>query len=302
MQIEHIARVGFTSRRTAKQQGYLTIGPGLLGQIVINDQGILAAVAEVLAHRGASVRSDILQSSRIGSRSGNDDRVVHGAMLSQLTDDVRDRGSLLANSDINADQVLALLVDDRVESDSRLTGLTVANDQLTLTAADRHHGVDGLKTGLNRLINRLTFNNARGDLFDHVVGLRIDRALAVNRLTQGVDHTANQLRADGNLKNTTRRTDGIAFRNMGVFTENNRADGVTLQVHCQAIGIARELQHFALHHVGKTMNTDNAVGNGNHGALRTKIGRDPKVFDPLLQQITDFTRIELHYSAPEFMR
>ena len=89
---------------------------------------------------------------------------------------------------------------------------------------------------------------------------------------------------------------------MGVFTENNRADGVTLQVHCQAIGIARELQHFALHHVGKTMNTDNAVGNGNHGALRTKIGRDPKVFDPLLQQITDFTRIELHYSAPEFMR
>ena len=302
MQIEHIARVGFTSRRTAKQQGYLTIGPGLLGQIVINDQGVLAAIAEVLAHRGASVRSDVLQSSRIGSRSGNDDRVVHGTVLSQLTDDVRDRGSLLANSDINADQVLALLVDDRVESDSRLAGLTVANDQLTLTAADRHHGVDGLKTGLNRLINRLTFNNARGDLFDHVVGLRIDRALAVNRLTQGVDHTANQLRADGNLKNTTRRTDGIAFRNMGVFTENNRADGVTLQVHCQAIGIARELQHFALHHVGKTMNTDNAVGNGNHGALRTKIGRDPKVFDPLLQQITDFTRIELHYSAPEFMR
>lgn len=45
--------------------------------------------------------------------------------------------------------VEALLVDDGVDGDGGLAGLTIADDQLTLTTTNRHQGVHGLDAGLN---------------------------------------------------------------------------------------------------------------------------------------------------------
>ena len=69
-----------------------------------------------------------------------------------------------------------------------------------------------------------------------------------------------------------------------------------------AINLTRELQHFALHHVAQAVNTSNAVGQRDHGALCAKISGNAEAFDTLLQQFTDFTGIELHLTAPNFMR
>ena len=301
MQVEDVARIGFTSRRTTQQQGDLAISPGLLGQVVVDDEGVFTAVAEVFAHRGAGVRSDVLHGGRFGSRGGHDDRVGHGAGFFELANDVRNRRGLLADGDVNADEVLALLVDDRVDGHGGLTRLTVTNDQFALAASDRHHGVDGLQTRLNRLRNRLTINHARGDLFHHVVFFRLDRALAVDRLTEGVDHAADQSAADGNGKNALGGLDHVAFGNVFVITENNGTDGIALKVESQAVGVVGEFQHFALHHVAETVNTANTVGHRNYGALGAKISGNAEAFDTLLQQIADFTRIELHLTAPNFL-
>ena len=50
------------------------------------------------------------------------------------------------------------------------------------------------------------------------------------------------------------------------------------------------------------MNAGDAVGHRNNGALRAKISGYAEAFDSLLQQIADFTGIELHLTAPNFMR
>ena len=81
---------------------------------------------------------------------------------------------------------------------------------------------------------------------------------------------------------------------MFVVAENNGTDGITFKVEREAIGIAGEFQHFALHHVVKTVHAANTVGHRNHGALGTEISRNPEAFDSLLQQFADFTRIKLH--------
>src|SRR3982750_1289942 len=60
------------------------------------------------------------------------------------------------------------LVDDRIDRDGGLAGLAVADDQLALPAADRHHRVDGLESGLHRLRHRLASDHAGRDLLDHV--------------------------------------------------------------------------------------------------------------------------------------
>ena len=89
---------------------------------------------------------------------------------------------------------------------------------------------------------------------------------------------------------------------MFVVAENNGTDGITFKVKREAIGIAGEFQHFTLHHVAQTMNAGNAVGQRNHRALSAKISGNAEAFDTLLQQFADFTGIELHLTAPNFMR
>ena len=66
VEVEHVARIRFAARRAAQQQRDLAVGDGLLGQIVVDDQRVFAAVAEVLAHRAARVRRDVLHRGRFG--------------------------------------------------------------------------------------------------------------------------------------------------------------------------------------------------------------------------------------------
>src|SRR4051794_25091152 len=64
MAVEHVARIRFATRWTAKQERQLTIGDGLLAQVVVDDEGVLAAEHVVFGHSGARVRGNVLQRCR----------------------------------------------------------------------------------------------------------------------------------------------------------------------------------------------------------------------------------------------
>ena len=122
-----------------------------------------AVVTEILAHRAAGIRRQELHRCRLRCRRGDDDRILQRAVVFQRLDQVGDGRALLADGDVDAVQLFrfvragvgGLLVQDRVEGDGALSGLAVADDQLTLAAADRHQGVDGLQARLHRLGHRL---------------------------------------------------------------------------------------------------------------------------------------------------
>ena len=183
MQVEHVTRISFTARRTTQQQGDLAIRPRLLGQIIINDQCIFTAITEILAHGAASKRCQELHGSGIRSGGRNDDGVFHRAVLFQFAHHVSNGGLLLADGDIDTLNAGVFLVDNRINRHGGFTDLAVTNDQLTLTTADWHHGIDGLVTGLNRLVNFTTPDNAGRYLFNRIGLLGFDRAFTVNRIT-----------------------------------------------------------------------------------------------------------------------
>src|SRR5512134_1446656 len=116
----------------------------MFGKVIIYAQCVLASVTEVLPNRTAGVGGDVLHGSRIGSRSRNHYCVAHGIIICQRLDDLRDRGTLLPDGHVNANDVSALLINDGVNGKRRLPGLAVSNDQLTLAPADWNHGVNGL--------------------------------------------------------------------------------------------------------------------------------------------------------------
>src|SRR3546814_5601630 len=75
--IEDVARIGFAARRSAEQQRHLAIGDRLLRQIVIDNDGVHAVVAEKLAHGAAGIGREELERSRFRCGGGNDDRIFH---------------------------------------------------------------------------------------------------------------------------------------------------------------------------------------------------------------------------------
>src|SRR3546814_4928805 len=78
-------------------------------QIVIDDDGVHAVVAEPLAHRARRVGRHELHRRRVGSGRGHDDGVVDRAVFFERADDVRDAGALLPDRDVDAVELLFLV-------------------------------------------------------------------------------------------------------------------------------------------------------------------------------------------------
>jgi hypothetical protein len=145
--------------------------------------------------------------SGLGSSGGDDDRVLHGVVLLQRLDELSNGGSLLADGDVDAVELLGLvvavvpplLVKHGIESHGGLAGLTITDDQLTLATADGNHSVDRLETGLDRLVDGVAGKNAGGLELSTTLLFGVERPLAIDGVAERVDNTAEQLRADGDI-------------------------------------------------------------------------------------------------------
>ena len=217
---------------------------------------MLAVVAERLAHRAARVWREELQRRGVRRRRRDDDRVLHRFGVGESLQDLRDRGALLANGDVNAVELLllvcavveALLIDDRVDSDCGLSvnwqfvyskrrnipnylpGLSIANDELTLAASDRHERVDRLDACEHRLAHADARNDAgRFDLDTRALRI-LERAFAVDWIAERIDHAAEQTLADRNVDDRARSLHNVAFLNNFVVAKHDNANVIRLQV------------------------------------------------------------------------
>ena len=230
MEVEHVTRVGLTTGRAAEQERELAVGDGLLAEVIVNEQRVLghglavgerlarllACPHEVLAHRAAGVGRDVLHRGGVGAARGDDDGVVHRALLFERLHHAGNGRLFLADGDVDADHgfiraPVLLLVDDRVHRNSGLTCLAVTDDQLTLAATDRDHRVDRLDTGLQRLGHRLTLGDAGRDDVDESALGGVDRGPAVDRAAERVDHAAEHGFTDGHLQQLAGALDDVAF-------------------------------------------------------------------------------------------
>ena len=83
MEVENIAGVSFASGRTAEEKRQLAVRPGVFGQIVIDDEGMSAVVAEVFTHSASGVRRNELDGSGFFRGGGDDGGMFHGAVVFQ---------------------------------------------------------------------------------------------------------------------------------------------------------------------------------------------------------------------------
>ncbi len=303
MQVEDVAGEGLASRRPPQQQRHLAVGVGLLGEVVVDAQRVLAAVEEVLGHRGGRVGRQVLQRRRLRRGRGDDGRPLHGAGGAQSLDHGRHGRCLLADGDVEAVHVLAGLVDDRVDRDRRLAGLAVADDELPLAAADRDERVDGLDAGLERLLHRLALDDARRLELDRTELVALDRAAVVERVAERVDHAPEQRLADGDLNDLARAADGVALLDEDVLAEQHDADVVLLEVEGEADDVVGQLDHLERDARVEAVHARDPVADLEDGADLLDVHGPRELLDLLAQDLGDLVRSQLHlWGASSLLR
>src|SRR5690606_33164979 len=134
------------------------------------------------------------------------------------------------DGNVDTENVASLLVDDRINGNRGLSGLTVADDELALSASDRNHGVDRLDPGLKRFVNRLALDDTGGFDFNLTVFGCFDISFSIDRNTESVDNATEKLLAHGNLYDLVRTPDRASFLHLGVITQNGDTDTFFLKV------------------------------------------------------------------------
>ena len=153
-----------------------------------------------------------------------------------------------------------------------------------------NHRVDGLDAGLQRLAHRLAVDDAGRDALDRDALVGDDRALAVERHAQRIDHAADQRVAHRRGHDRARALDRVAFLNRRVFAQQHRADLVFFQVERDAENVVRELQHLAGHHFFQAVDARDAVAHGDDRADLVHGHRLVVVGDLLAQNLCNFVR------------
>ena len=262
VRVEDVARERLAARRAAEEEGEFPVGDGLLREVVVDAEGRLPLlVHEVLGHRAAGVGGEVRERGGVARAGGDDDGVVHRAVLPEDVDEAGGGRLLLGDRDVDADDAGPLLVEDGVDGDGGLAGLPVADDQLALAAADGGHGVDRLDAGLHRLIDRLAIDDPGGVRLDESRVRRLDRPLVVDRLAQGVDDPTDHRRADRDAEELARRGDGLPLADLGEVAEDDDADGRLLEVERQPLDAVLERDHLAVHHAGEAVNPGDPVAD-----------------------------------------
>ncbi len=235
----------------------------MFGKVVVDDQRMFAVIPEVLADGGAGKWRQVLHGCCIARGGCHHDAVFHRVVFFECLNDAGHSGTFLADGDIDAKDVEALLVDDRIDSNGGLAGLPVADDQLTLSSADGDHGVDGFDARLQRLAHRLPCIHPGRDNLDAGRKRRLDRPFAIDRLPDCIYHTTDQGFADRNLRNTSRALDRIAFLHPNVIAHEYGADIIFFKVQRDSIEAAGELKHFTGHGSVKAIDLGNPVSDLN---------------------------------------
>ena len=207
-----------------------------------------------------------MQGSGIGSAGVHHDGVAHGVVLFQDAHHLGHLALLLPDGHVNANQVAAPLVDDRVQRNGRLAGGAVADNQLPLAPANGNHGVNGLDAGLHRRIYRLAHHHVGGHLFHRAGAARVDGALAVQGTAQRVHHPADQGVAHGNFDNLAGGANLVTLLHGSGVAQDGRAHQVGLQVQGQSENLVAKVQQLVGAYPLETLDAGNAVAHLDHGA------------------------------------
>ena len=143
-------------------------------------------------------------------------------------------------------------------------------------------------------MHRLARNDARRLHVDAALLVELDRALAVDRVAERIDHAAEQALADRHLDDGAGALDDVAFLDVAVVAEDHDADIVDFEVQRHAARAVGELDHLAGLHLVEAIDAGDAVADRQHLADLGDLGFLAEILDLLLEDRGDLSGPDIH--------
>ena len=168
-------------------------------------------------------------------------------MLLQCGNNFSQSGCFLPDGYIHTDDVFALLVQNCVHSDGRFAGLTVADDQLSLSPSDRKHRVNGKDSCLQRNVYGFSVDDSRRFSLNREIRVSPDRSVTINGSAQRIDHAPDQSVPDRYSGTLAASNDFGAFDQPVITSQQHTADGLHFQILHNTSGTVLKLYQFPVH-------------------------------------------------------
>jgi len=222
----------------------------------------------VLSNGRTGVRGKIFEASGVRSGRGNDSGVFHRSGSLKCALYTSNRGTFLTNGDIDTANLLSgvagfpvgFLVDDGVDRDGSFTSLAVANDELTLSSTHGNHGVDGLNSGLKRLVNTSSGHDAWCLKLQGTTLCALDGTQTINRVSQRVHDPSKISLTHRHRENLTSPGNFLPRLDPAELTQNNNTDFVLVEVLSQTQGAIGELHQLVGHTSWQSLDVGDAIG------------------------------------------
>ena len=142
--------------------------------------------------------------------------------------------------------------------------------------------------------HRLPFGHAGGQELDRPPLGGGDRAFAVQRVAQRIEHAADHGVADRYRQQLAQRADLVPFVDLEVVAQNDDPDAVLFQVEGQPVHAVGKRDHLARHHVGQSVDVGDPVADVQHRAHFADVQLALVLLDLFLDDRGNFVSIESH--------
>ena len=123
---------------------------------------------------------------------------------------------------------------------------------------------------------------------------RQDRAFAVQRNAQRIDHAADDSRSDRHAQQPAGAFDFVPFLDAEIVAENDHADRALLQIEGQTDDAAGKLDHFAGHDTRQAVDARDAVAHFQHASDFADVDLRVIGFNFRLNDGSDLVGFEFH--------
>jgi hypothetical protein len=151
-------------------------------------------------------------------------------------------------------------------------------------------------------MDRLAWNDARSLHLDPASLAVLDRSLAIDRISECIDDSAEQALADRNVDDRAGPLHGRTFLDLGVRSEDHDTDIVGFEVEGHALGAVVEFDHFAGLDIVESVDPGDSVADREHGPDFGDLRFGVEVRDLVTDDAGDFSGADIHGSCLAFHR
>lgn len=123
-----------------------------------------------------------------------------------------------------------LLVDDSINGNSGLTGLSISNDELSLSSTDWHEGINGLESGLHGLVDGFSWDNTWGLELDSLSLVALDWAETIDWVTEWVNDSTEHTFTDWDIDDGSGSLDDITLLDLSIVTQDDNTYIISLEI------------------------------------------------------------------------